>query len=112
MLTYSEFGATPFGNLPKVRGRPANRPSAFGVTCAGETSPMRSTLLASCLLILSFGVLGCDDGMKKADTAPASAPTVTPGTSEPGKGAMEGSGTTKTEPAPAPVTPAAEPKKE
>ncbi len=72
---------------------------------------MRSTFLASCLLVLSFGVLGCDDGTKKADTAPA-APTVTPGTSEPGKGAMESSGTGKTEGAPATTAPAAEPKKE
>ncbi len=85
---------------------------------------MRSTLLASCLLILSFGVLGCDDGMKKADT-PA-APAVTPGTPDPGKGGMDASGAGKmegpgagkmegaapatTEPSPAPAT--GEPKKE
>ncbi len=71
---------------------------------------MRSTLLASCLLVLSFGVLGCDDGMKKADTAPA--PTVTPAPVEPGKGgAMEGpagKGGAMEGAAPAP----AEPKKE
>ena len=75
---------------------------------------MRSTLLASCLLGLSFTVVGCDDAKKVDDTAapvvstPAepgkggmegtTAPAVTPAPTEPGKDAMEG-------PAAAPVAP-------
>ena len=49
---------------------------------------MRSTLLASCLLGLTF-VVGCDDA-KKTEPAAEPAPTVAPATAEPGKGAMEG----------------------
>ncbi len=35
---------------------------------------MRSTFFASCLLALSFAVVGCDDGMKK-DATPATEPS-------------------------------------
>ena len=76
---------------------------------------MRSTLFASCLLGLSFVVVGCDDAKKADDTTPvvspapdaagkdamggpAAAPTVTPAPDAAGKGAMDG-------PAAAPVAP-------
>ena len=70
---------------------------------------MRSTLFASCLLTLTCGFVGCDEG-KKEETAPATTPTVTPAPAE--KGAMGGpapAGETKPEGA-APTTPAPEPK--
>ncbi len=85
---------------------------------------MRSTLLASCLLALTFTGVGCDDA-KKTEPAADSAPVVKPNP-EPGKdgmdapkgameaapkgGAMEGPAAAPA--APAATEPAAEPKKE
>ena len=92
---------------------------------------MRSTLLGSALLVLTFGAVGCDDGMKKTDTAEPAviqtpAPTPVPGDAP--KATMEGPGAAMEGPGgaamggPAPVVsdtptpvspePAAEPKKE
>ena len=74
---------------------------------------MRSTLLGSFLLAVSFGVVGCDDA-KKDNVVPESAPVVTPPAGEAGKGAMDGP-KAEMKPGgamegPAPVTaPAAEP---
>ena len=70
---------------------------------------MRSTLLASCLLGLSFAVVGCDDAKMAEDTTPP--PVVAPAPAEPGKGAMEGPGGAMSGPtaeptvAPAPTEP-------
>ena len=86
---------------------------------------MRTTLLGSCLLGLSFAVVGCDDGMKK-DAAPASNETAAPAVSAPADpkggameaapkgGAMEAApkaGATET-PATSPAAPAEAPKVE
>ena len=51
---------------------------------------MRSTFFASCLLALSFAVVGCDDGMKK-DATPATetSPPAVSAPADAGKGAME-----------------------
>ena len=57
---------------------------------------MRSTLFASCLLGLSFAVVGCDDAKKADETTPP--PVVAPTPDAAGKGAMEGSTAAPAEP--------------
>ncbi len=79
---------------------------------------MRSTLLGSCVLALSFALVGCDDGMKKdgagappvngpAGTSPDAAPKGGAMEPAPKGGAMEAAPTT---PAPAPTEPKVDPK--
>jgi len=50
---------------------------------------MRSTLLGSCLLALTFALVGCDDGMKKDGAAGTGAPSVNSPVGENKNGAME-----------------------
>ncbi len=78
---------------------------------------MRSILLNSCLLALTFSVVGCDPAVKE-EPAPAGAPVVTPAPAEPGKPGMAGpapeiqkaDGAGSMAPAPTPTP--AEPKKD
>ncbi len=70
---------------------------------------LRSTLLASCALTLSFGLLGCEDA-SKTTPAPATPPSVTaPATPDAGKGGAMDGPAPRVDPAPTPA-PAPEPK--
>lgn len=71
---------------------------------------MRNTLLGSCLLALSLGLVGCDNTSKDDKVVPESPPVTAPGGETKG-GAMEGPATKPGGGAesPAPTTPPAEP---
>jgi len=77
---------------------------------------MRSTLLGSCVLALSFALVGCDDGMKKDGAGAPPAAGTSPDAAAPKGGAMEPAPkggameTAPTTPAPAPTEPKVDPK--